>query len=127
MLLLLSKGVAIDANDFKERTPLHFAAERGQIAVAEILLDNGADIEAKTHVGWTPLAYSKITEQSAAVDFFLTRGAVAEAQPQPGLPRLVRFPNSLHTVVLLTIVLLLLIWYRRVRTARNSHVPVLSS
>ena len=35
-------------------TPLHFAADKGHVQVAELLLAKGADIEAKDKVGATP-------------------------------------------------------------------------
>ena len=56
-------------------TPLHDAAYKGQLVVAEFLLANGADVAAKNTEGWTPL-------HSAAANGHKSHGRAA-AQP-PG-------------------------------------------
>jgi len=61
--LLLSAGarsVINEKDDIWHYTPLHHAAEQGNIALIKVLLDNGADREIKDDKGRTPL---KIAEE----------------------------------------------------------------
>ena len=52
---LLGSGAEVDHQDFIGRTPLHLAADRGQLAVAEVLLNEGADVNSVDHKERTPL------------------------------------------------------------------------
>jgi hypothetical protein len=59
-------------------TPLHYAAQAGHIAVAEMLLERGADLEAiDTSHQLTPLGWAAIcsTPQKELAEFLLSRGA----------------------------------------------------
>ena len=53
--LLLQHGANVDARDKNQYTPLHFAAQYGQIEVAKLLLDYGANKDLEDQYGWTPL------------------------------------------------------------------------
>ena len=52
---LVGQGAKVKAKDEEKRTPLHYAAESGQIAMAEFLLTKGAKVNAKDKYGMTPL------------------------------------------------------------------------
>lgn len=67
----------IKTRDQEEReTPLHIAAEAGNIAIARELLALGADINAvKPLVGTTPLAEASQSGQQEMVRFLLEKGA----------------------------------------------------
>lgn len=47
-MALLEKVTNVDEMDYKEWTPLHFAASKGETEMVEMLLKKGANIEAKT-------------------------------------------------------------------------------
>jgi ankyrin repeat protein len=56
-------------------TPLHMAARRGTVGIAEALLDAGADIEAQDKNGETPLRRAVNCGQEQLVRLLLSRGA----------------------------------------------------
>ena len=53
--LLIENGVNVNSRYDKGKTPLHYAAERGDIKMADVLLAHGADIEAGDISGTRPL------------------------------------------------------------------------
>jgi len=50
-------GKLVDLADFKGRTPLSYAAERGNFAISKHLLNRGAKTDAPDFHGQTPLQY----------------------------------------------------------------------
>ncbi len=69
------RGEGIDQVDGAGNSPLHHAAEMGNIKIARALLDLGADINATNKRGSTPL-FSAITEnRKEMVGFLISRGA----------------------------------------------------
>ena len=57
MKLLLDKNADVESKDYKHgRTPLSWAAQKGQEVVVKLLLDKNADIESKDKYGRTPLS-----------------------------------------------------------------------
>lgn len=56
--LVTEYGADANANDYRDETPLHYAAENGYIEVVKVLVTEcGADVEAKEYRG-TPLHYA---------------------------------------------------------------------
>ncbi|KAG9576259.1 hypothetical protein KCU77_g14706, partial [Aureobasidium melanogenum] len=41
-------------------TALHYAAQRGRLAIAELLVESGSEVGAVDDYGWTPLAYAQV-------------------------------------------------------------------
>jgi RNA polymerase sigma-70 factor (ECF subfamily) len=58
-----------------DKTPLHWAAERGHREVAEVLLAHGADIEARTSWGATALEWAVNLGSAEVARLLLARGA----------------------------------------------------
>lgn len=54
--MLLEHGALLDARLANGMTPLHVAAENGQLAIVELLVKAGADASATTKNGRTPRA-----------------------------------------------------------------------
>jgi ankyrin repeat protein len=54
-ILLSEETINIECRDRKGRTPLHYAASRGQLSMARILLQKGADENAVDNTEETPL------------------------------------------------------------------------
>jgi ankyrin repeat protein len=76
--LLTQDGALTAARDQDGSTPLHFAAWKGHVAVAEALLAAGADVNAANqneHWGTTPLHAAAHGNQKAIVDVLLRHGA----------------------------------------------------
>lgn len=48
--LLLGNGSAFDVANKKDWQPLHYAADRGNTEVVQILIERGANIDARSHV-----------------------------------------------------------------------------
>jgi ankyrin repeat protein len=57
-----------------QRTPLHLAAQRGDIQLAEVLLEYGADVDAKDSEPATVLDFAVAFNNSSFVAFLLERG-----------------------------------------------------
>jgi len=64
--------------DGSGRTPLHYAASRGHVAVAGLLLDSGADIDATEEDGETPLHFAAWRSETGAGALLIERGADLE-------------------------------------------------
>ena len=56
-------------------TPLHRAAENGDLVAIATLLTKGADIESRDNTGLTPLSYAVLAKETEAVKFLLQKGA----------------------------------------------------
>jgi truncated hemoglobin YjbI len=73
---LVQAGGDVDAaHGVKRCTPLHMAARRGHLEVADALLDCGADIEARDSLGDTPLRRAANCNKAELASLLLSRGA----------------------------------------------------
>ena len=70
-----STGRLVDQKDEDGCTALHWAADRGQDKVIQILVDEGANICACDNDGLTPLQYAAIAEQLSSFKVLLKAGA----------------------------------------------------
>lgn len=73
--LLISRGANVNATDYLNRTPLHYATKEKATKVAEALIENGANIEIATTKGWTPLFDASRWESFEIIDMLLKAGA----------------------------------------------------
>ncbi|HZS45641.1 MAG TPA: ankyrin repeat domain-containing protein [Blastocatellia bacterium] len=72
------------AKDDYSRTPLHIAAEKGNLAIADYLLGKGADIDAQDNALNTPLFSALLGSQPEMVSFLLAKGADFRLQSGTG-------------------------------------------
>ena len=100
VVLLLSKGVDINARANLGRTPLHWAAWNGHYEVARILLAHGANVNArvsgratfpvpsgglpKGEIGSTPLHYAAYEGHQEICELLLENGAEVNATAAEG-------------------------------------------
>ena len=83
--LLIRFGAAVDRQSGPGKsTPLHMAARRGHLFLAEVLLHAGANIEQKDAKGETPLRRAVNCNQEAMVLFLLSRRANALTKDKLG-------------------------------------------
>jgi ankyrin repeat protein len=83
---LARNGAKVNANDgVKHCTPLHMAARRGNLRIAEALLDCGADIDARDSLGDTPLRRSVNCNKIQVASLLLARGADLRSVGNKGL------------------------------------------
>jgi ankyrin repeat protein len=75
---LLKAGAGVAARDFIRRTPLHLAADSGNLPVARLLLDHGADVNAIDHENSTPL--HEAYDHPAVTQILLEHGARPDRQ-----------------------------------------------
>jgi hypothetical protein len=73
--MLESDPSAAKAKDAKGETPLHHAAQHGDLEVIKLLLAHGADPNAKTPVGATPLHVARAFGEEKAAKLLVEGGA----------------------------------------------------
>lgn len=76
--LLLTNKAEVNAADWSGRTPLRFAADARQTAMAALLLSHGANVDARDKLpdrGWTPLVVAVDHDQNDMVTLLLTNKA----------------------------------------------------
>jgi ankyrin repeat protein len=74
--LLLEKGANPNIMERTEgRTPLHYAAMRGEKTQAEMLLAHGANMDARGWYGKTPLSLAKENGHTEIVELLRKHGA----------------------------------------------------
>ena len=85
VVLLLRHGAEVNGRcGVGSMTPLHMAARRGTVAIAEALIKAGADIEARDTKGETPLRRAVNCGQEGVVRLLLAYGADPLSQDRQG-------------------------------------------
>ena len=74
---LLAAGAPVNVRDSADFTPLHKAAQTGNLEIARMLLERGADVNALRKGGGTPLADAQAKGHSEMVDLLRGHGARA--------------------------------------------------
>ena len=72
--MLIEAGADVRAADATGRTPLHAAAQGGQLALAKLLLDRGADVNAEEGGGLTPLLIARDQKHKDMEQLLASRG-----------------------------------------------------
>jgi len=65
------EGVDVNAKDDNGKTPLHFAASKGDLELIRFLLEKGADFSAKDENGFIPYYYARKHNADFSVARFL--------------------------------------------------------
>jgi truncated hemoglobin YjbI len=92
---LVEGGANVNASDgVKHCTPLHMAARRGSLEIAEALLDCGADVDARDSLGDTPLRRSVNCDKIPVASLLLARGADVQSVGNKGLTPLLAARTS---------------------------------
>jgi ankyrin repeat protein len=82
---LLAAGVSADERNEAGETPLHAAADGGQVAVVEALLARGADVNAaEAEQGQTALHYAAALDHGAVALALVRAGASLQAADAAG-------------------------------------------
>jgi len=82
---LLSKEISADVNVGDGSSPLHIAAELGNVGAAEVLIDAGLDVNDLNACGISPLYLAVARNQQEMVELLLSRGADPNARPGASL------------------------------------------
>ncbi|KAK4220966.1 hypothetical protein QBC38DRAFT_550337 [Podospora fimiseda] len=88
-----------DLKDYKNRTPLSWAAQDGRLAIAQLLVDRGADVNAQEKDGWTALMRASSNGHEAVAQLLVDRGADVNAQDNNGWTALMRASSNGHEAV----------------------------
>jgi hypothetical protein len=76
----IAYGADLNQKDPDGKMPLHVAAERGRLVIAQLLVENGAQLEAQTPQGLSALELSVIAGKTSVAKLLLSRGAQIDAQ-----------------------------------------------
>ena len=79
MAILIISGANVDARDQHSATPLHFAAERGQLQITIALLQAGADANAQDDGQQSPASRAEEAGHAAVADTILTSDKIVGA------------------------------------------------
>ena len=99
---LVSRSVDVNAADKAGMTPLHYAAHRGSVAVAEILLSAGADLRGKDGIGSTPLHSAALDGRLSMALYLLAKGADPNARDDAGMTPL-HYASAMGNAVILKV------------------------
>jgi ankyrin repeat protein len=80
LLLEHQADVNVHTGNGRLLTPLHFAAQVGELDICQLLLEHGADLESRNSDGFVPLHVASGRGHLNIVEEFLSRGADANAQ-----------------------------------------------
>jgi len=84
---LLANGAGVNTKDRTGRTPLHWAAVKGNKEVAEFLIAKGANLEAIDRTGRTPLHQAALEGHDGVAILLINKGANVHARdPMGGTP-----------------------------------------
>ncbi|WP_338405958.1 ankyrin repeat domain-containing protein [Wolbachia endosymbiont (group A) of Longitarsus flavicornis] len=83
---LLSKGVSINDTDKQGYTPLHYAAWRGRLEIAELLVDKGASINAAdaSTAGEKPIHVAAENNSKSIIEFLISKGVNVDEADKNG-------------------------------------------
>eukprot|EP01104_Vermistella_antarctica_P014683 TRINITY_DN4674_c0_g1_i1.p1 TRINITY_DN4674_c0_g1~~TRINITY_DN4674_c0_g1_i1.p1 ORF type:complete len:121 (-),score=41.23 TRINITY_DN4674_c0_g1_i1:244-606(-) len=73
------------SEDINKQTPLHWAADYGQLEVMTYLVSKGANVNAKNNFGITPLLAATYESHTSCVKFLLSKGADKAVKGPDGL------------------------------------------
>ena len=82
--LLVDRARNVHARDADGKTPLHYAASRGNGASLVLLLDRRAEIDSRDDFGRTPLHDASEHSRFRQMEFLLSRGADVSARTKTG-------------------------------------------
>lgn len=83
--LLVSDPLSVNARDAQDMTPLHLAAAKGHLHVAEVLVANGAELNvADVRYRLTPLHLAAQHGHQLMTKFLLAKGANVDATDANG-------------------------------------------
>lgn len=99
VVLFLNAGMAVDARDERDWTPLMVAAFNGNEAVARTLIQHGANVQARDRGGYTPLHWAALNGFESVVRLLISKGVDRNARSNFGWTALLQAATGGHTTV----------------------------
>lgn len=77
--LLERDGACVNTKDEEKKTPLHLAAEEGNIKCVKVLLQHKAALNELDHKDFTPLMYAMVKQHHDIVTLLILKGAIIQS------------------------------------------------
>ena len=99
VVLFIKAGMAVDARDENEWTPLMVAAFNGNEVVARVLIQHGANMHARDRRGYTPLHWAALNGFESVVRLLISKGFERNSRSNFGWTALMQAATKGHTAV----------------------------
>lgn len=83
--LLIANGAVVNVTDYKQRTPLHYAAEKADEGMVKLFLDKGGSINVKDSENYTPLIFAICNNNKDIIKLLIDKGADVNLGDQGGM------------------------------------------
>lgn len=84
-LLIKANTNLVNIADNSTMSPIHHAAENGNLGIVELLEKHGADLNSKTDKGWTPLHFAVVRGRTNIVQYLISRKVDVNQQTTAGI------------------------------------------
>ena len=95
--ILITAGADVNAGD--KITPLHYAAQYGEMEIVELLISKGADVNAQSFVGMTPLREAADQGHDSIVELLVAKGADVNLKDSDGRTPLDNTLKAFHKTI----------------------------
>ena len=99
VMLFIKAGMAVDARDENEWTPLMVAAFHGNEVVARVLIGHGANMHARDRGGYTPLHWAALNGFESVVRLLISKGFERNSRSNFGWTALMQAATKGHAAV----------------------------
>ena len=97
-ILLENNSTQVNERDSFKRTPLHWAVDKGNRKIAELLIESGADVNVKDKFNKSPLDYAVENEYNRLATLLIVKGADISPTPDAVKENIITTIKPIHVV-----------------------------